>query len=320
MGKAARLKREREAAADAGPKAIRPTPLDELRNRIALVRCTDLRTVSVEDLVELLKPVFKGWIVRAPVFPPGTSIFRGRRLSTRPRTLAEVSYPAPKATPQGRANRRGSPVFYGSAGREPIYFELALGAGDRVAIVQHKTTAKLLANRIGYTPDTFERLQAKREVPDYGSLNLEAYTRRDSLVNDFLSEVFCEQHDSDGDWRYNLSVAIAEKLIPDDFFAGLIYPTVPMWGNADNFALKPSFVTTSLTPVYAEYVEVTEVHDTSFAINALDEARSFGSDGTIKWLGHPAQWTLSAGEGVICEAVEGRWVAHNLRGEIVEPD
>jgi hypothetical protein len=156
--------------------------------------------------------------------------------------------------------------------------------------------------------------------PGDGRLNLEAYTRRDSLVNDFLSEVFCEKHDSDGDWRYNLSVAIAEKLIPDDFFAGLIYPTVPMWGNADNFALKPSFVTTSLTPVYVEYIEVTEVHDTSFAINALDEARSFGSDGTIKWLGHPAQWTLSAGEGVICEAVEGRWVAHNLRGEIDEPD
>jgi hypothetical protein len=93
-----------------------------------------------------------------------------------------------------------------------------------------------------------------------------------------------------------------------------------MWGNADNLALKPSLVETSLTPIYAEYVEVTEIHETSFAINSLDEARSFGPNGVINWLGHPAQWTLSGGETVICEAVEGRWVARNLRGELVEPD
>ena len=128
-----------------------------------------------------------------------------------------------------------------------------------------------------------------------------------------------------------MSVAIAEKLMPNiedpprrdpriASMQGLIYPTVPMWGNADNLALKPSFVATSLTPIYAEYVEVTEVHDVSFGFNGLDEARSFRPDGTINWLGHPAQWTLSGGEGVICKAVEGRWVARNLSGEIVEPD
>lgn len=66
MGNAARLKREREAAAAAGPKAITPTPMDQLRDRIAVIRDADLHTVSVEELVELLKPVFKGWIVRAP--------------------------------------------------------------------------------------------------------------------------------------------------------------------------------------------------------------------------------------------------------------
>ncbi len=265
------------------------------------------------------------------VFPTGSSIFRGRKLDERPERLGDVGHPPPEVTPQGRANRPGSPVFYGTSTREPIYFELGVGVGDRLAIVHHKTTGDLLVNRIGYTTATFNRLQSKREIPDYGNLDLAAYTQRDALVDDFLSEVFCEKHHCDEDWRYNLSVAVAEKMMPDveqspdrdpriACIQGLVYPTVPMWGNADNLALKPSFVETSLTSIYAEYVEVTEVHDVSIGINGLDEARSFEADGTINWLGHPAQWTLSGGEGVIVEAVEGRWVARNLDGKVVEPD
>jgi hypothetical protein len=195
MGKAARLKQERREASEGA--GIETRPVDELRALIARMRDVDLRTVTIDELVGLLAPLYKGWIVRAPVFDPGLSVFRGRKLGTRPKTLAEVSYPPSEITTQGRANRRGSPLFYGSAAREPIYFELGLSVGDRMAMVQYKTTAKLLANRIGYTRATFEQLQANREVPDYGNLDVEAYRQTDTLIDDFLSEVFCEKHDSD---------------------------------------------------------------------------------------------------------------------------
>lgn len=318
MGKAARLKRERREASERDGFEVKP--IDEIRALIAQIRDTDLRTVTVDELVELLNPIYDGWIVRAPMFDPGLSIFRGRKLDTRPKTFAEVGYPPPPVTTQGRANRRGSPLFYGSAAREPIYFELGLSVGDRMAIVQYKTTAKLLANRIGYTHATFEQLQSNREVPDYGNLDVEAYGQTDTLINDFLSEVFCQQHQTDEDWRYNLSAAITEKMIPNDFFGGLIYPTVPMWGNADNFALKPSFVDASMVPVFAEYVVVTEMHEKSYAIESLDEARKFDEDGTIKWLGHPASWTLQQqGEQLLFEAIDGLWIARDPQGNIVEP-
>lgn len=222
MGKAARLKRERREANERDDFEVKP--IDKIRALIAQIRDVDLRTVTVDELVELLTPIYAGWIVRAPVFDPGLSIFRGRRLDIRPKTLAEVSYPRPEVTTQGRANRRGSPLFYGSAAREPIYFELGLSVGDRMAIVQYKTTAKLLANRIGYTRATFEQLQANREIPDYGNLDLEAYRRSDALIDDFLSEVFCQRHDTDEDWRYNLSASITEKMIPNDFLEALSIP------------------------------------------------------------------------------------------------
>jgi hypothetical protein len=143
MGKAARLKRERREASERGGFEVKP--IDEIRALIAQIRDTDLRTVTVDQLVELLTPIYAGWIVRAPVFDPGLSVFRGRKLDRRPKMLAEVGYPPPEVTIQGRANRRGSPMFYGSAAREPIYFELGLSVGDHMAIVQYKTTAKLLA-------------------------------------------------------------------------------------------------------------------------------------------------------------------------------
>jgi hypothetical protein len=159
MGKAARIKRERAAAA---AREIKPTPLDELKGRITLIRDTNLRTTTVDELIDLLVPLYKGWTVRAPIFPSGSSIFRGRKLDERPERLSDVGSPPPEFAPQGRANRPRSPVFYGTSTREPIYFELGVSAGDRLAIIHHKTTADLLVNRIGYTTATFDRLQSKR--------------------------------------------------------------------------------------------------------------------------------------------------------------
>ncbi len=124
-------------------------------------------------------------------------------------------------------------MFYAAAGREPIYFELGLKVGDRIAIFHYKTAATMIVNRIGYTTATFKQLESEREVPDYGKLQVEDYNEQNNLIEDFLSEVFCEQHNSTAEWRYNLSVAVAEKLITGDYFQGLMYPTVPMWGHAD---------------------------------------------------------------------------------------
>ena len=66
----------------------------------------------------------------------------------------------------------------------------------------------LLANRIGYTHATFEQLQANREVPAYGNLDVEAYGQTDTLIDDFLSEVFCQQNETDEDWDHPSSAGL----------------------------------------------------------------------------------------------------------------
>jgi hypothetical protein len=101
---------------------------------------------------------------------------------------------------------------------------------------------------------------------------------------------------------------------------GLMYPTVAMFGNADNFALRPRVADTHLRPIYAGFLEVTAVSGTEFSVTVIDEARAFRSTGDIGWIGHPGQWTIDTPGGQLrFEAVDGHWVARNEMGEIVDP-
>lgn len=174
--------------------------------------------------------------------------------------------------------------------------------------------------RIGYTDAVAEMLGSNRPVPEYGRLGHHQYEEEHALINEFLAEMFTATDPGRKLWRYRLSVAIAEKFLAAEMVEGLMYPTIAMFGNADNFALRPRFADTHLRPIYSEFLEITGVHGTQFSLTVLDEARAFGSAGQIDWIGHPAQWTIdTAGGQLLFEAVAGHWVARNERGEIVDP-
>ena len=84
---------------------------------------------------------------------------------------------------------------------------------------------------------------------------------------------------------YKLTIAIAEKLILDDMFGGLLYPTISMHGNADNYALKPSFVSDGLELVNVKYARVRTVECRGMNIDFLDTATA-GPDGILLWDGN----------------------------------
>src|SRR5947209_14166174 len=103
---------------------ITPSTLAELRAAIAEIQARDLHATAIDELKELLKPVFKGWQLSAPVFEPGVPVFRGRLLDTPPPSLSDMAYPpATRVRRDGRVNRAGSTIFYGSAAREAVFFE-----------------------------------------------------------------------------------------------------------------------------------------------------------------------------------------------------
>src|SRR5438477_4147948 len=91
------------------------------RAAISAIRSLDLRTESIENILGLLTPVFRGYAVSAPRFEPGLKLFRAR-LCGKPSNLRELSPPASNVH-MGRVNRAGSPVLYCCTSRDSPFFE-----------------------------------------------------------------------------------------------------------------------------------------------------------------------------------------------------
>jgi hypothetical protein len=305
------------------PDRIKGPSLTELQSLIVAIRDMDLENIEINTIKRLFNRVMDGWKVGVPKFNPGLSLFRARELGSdhKPYShLRDLSYPPAAVATIQRANREHEPLLYCATGRNSLFFELRAQVGSRLAIVHYKTTATLTLNRIGFTPETFKALKSTRKIPDYGQLQVAQYSDRDKVVNDFLSEIFCQPVRGSEKWRYKLSIAIAEILLNSPLFDGLIYPTIPMFGNMDNLVLKPSYADRYLEPEYAEVLQVVSVEDANLNCVVEDEARSFAADGKVNWLGRRGEWTLrNKGEQLVFEAMNGHWVARDERGQVVHP-
>ena len=289
------------------------------RAAISAIRSLDLRTESIENILELLTPVFRGYAVSAPRFEAGLKLFRAR-LCDKPSNLRELLYPPASKVRMGRVNRAGSPVLYCCTSRESPFFESRPSVGTTVAIVRWITTAPLLVNQVGYTANAFTALESNRRHgwgPEPAEIPLGDGNKE---VADFLAEIFTQRVSSVDDHLYKLTVAVAEKLSSDPQFNGLIYPTVAMRANADNFALKPQFADAHLKFVKAEFARIDTVRDFGYDINVLDTATALQPDGSIQWKGRLDNWILGPGEQLIMHAENGEWVAKDLAGNIVAPE
>jgi hypothetical protein len=300
---------------------IKPSSLQEVKEAIAQLEAVDLKTVSIDELKKYLTPVFKGWKLTAPIFDPGVKVFRARLQTQPPVNLKQMSYPPGSAMKaDGRVSRQGKPVFYGCGARNAVFFENPIQEGDLVAITHYETTARLPLMRVGYTPEVFQNLKSKRELPDYGTLNVDAYSSQEKLINDFLSSAFSVKVSSGEEWRYRMSVAISEKFLIAEMVEGLLYPSVAMWAHADNIALKPRFADRHLRPLHAEFVRITGINGSEVTLDSLDEARTFGAAGEIHWLGHKGKWKIQEDGGMlVMEFVDGHYVAKDRNGRIVDP-
>src|SRR5690242_20839637 len=93
-------------------------------------------------------------------------------------------------------------------------------------------------------------------------------------VRNFFAEQFCQKISNQNPEVYKLTIAIAEKHYFESInsanpnytegFNALLYPTIAMRGNGDNFAIKPSFISDGgLEFINVEYVEVIGIQDRS---------------------------------------------------------
>jgi hypothetical protein len=287
--------------------------------------------LEVDEIKRILDPFRDGMKVISPFFNAGTFIYRGRRLDhtfTKEKCLktADLSYPPTGGVQFGRLNRPGEPKFYGSMGKEVVFYELlGLSPGDELVLGFWKTKELMYVNNIGYTEFVFQKLGASRLCPSWEPTEssdrqkFELPRRSQAEIskilsqqeNDTLRELFStyfgESIETHQNHKYKISTAIGElhlgKLATGGEFAGVLYPSIRMWANGDNIALLPFFIDNHLEFRKAMHIRIDDRSEKSFSITTLDCAR-IGEDGCLHWHGGvPPIWVGPAAAGETLEFV-----------------
>lgn len=245
---------------------------------------------------------------------------------TKPTTKSYLSYPPKEWAKINRASRQYEPFFYCATSRQVPFFELGLNKGDKIVLSKWRTTKPLLLNNIGYTEINFKELNSNRENQKWNkNENSLTLTEENIIIQNYLAKTFSQHIPKDKTDLYKLTIAIAEKHYSEDEeinvkFQGLLYPTIPMKANADNIALRPTFIHEGgLEFLEVEWIEVTKSYDFKFDVEVLDWANSLSDTDVIEWKGRLPQWTFFEGEEFFFTVEDGKQVARNKDGEIIEP-
>lgn len=296
---------------------------NDVYKAIEKIESTDLITVSIDELEELLKPLFIGYKVNVPNFDKGIYLYRGR-ICSKPNNIKEVSYPHPtKIKSYGRLNNIGDSIFYGATARSVPFFELDATVGDTLALSVWKSTEKMLLNHIGFTGECSSLLNSNRDlnrIYDFVK-KMNNFSNLNNLVHSYLASKFTQKINAGEEYKYKLTIAIGRKLMMGDFFVGILYPTIAMSGNADNIAIKTDFADSKIDFVSVEFVKITEKKGFKYSFDILDSATKFDNKGNILWLGRALQWKLKdQGEEIKMKSEDGAWVGYDKNGNRVDPE
>lgn len=285
----------------------------------------NIKQLGIDDIRELIRPLMKGVSVQAPIIHAGSFLYRARKIDgsfnkNQKILLKELKNPPPDKATLGRVNRDGQSVFYCSGSKEPVFFELPnLSNGDEIILSFWKTSEDMIVNNLGYTEYIFNKMGAKRVLPPWSIIKIDdtkqkiilnensipAEVRESILSHDqnrvfreLMSEVFMHQVNDSDKHLYKLSTALAELHLGEiknytKQFAGIIYPSVRMFANGDNFALKPEFVKQNVEFKKATHIRINDRSENSYSITNIDAAIELDEDGSLKWLGHLPHWVLN---------------------------
>ncbi|MCK5272437.1 MAG: hypothetical protein KAJ52_07660 [Sedimentisphaerales bacterium] len=297
--------------------------INEIQETIGELKKLDLQSADVNSLKRHISAICIGYMLQTPIIQAGRKLYRGIPWQEKPHEISRLSYPPEERVDKfHRAGRPNEPLFYCSTAREAVFYELGVHTEDRLVVSEWETTDSLLANNVGYAPDTIKKLGSNRTMPTWSNNERpEGIEQNNLLVQQFLADEFTKIVPSGQEHEYKLSVAIAEHHFGPDMFDGLLYPAIAVRGNADNLAIKPMAVDEKLVLKKVEYIQVTDDSNGSYKITMLDFANSFTEDGRIEWKGRLPHWVLRNKGDQLTVAVEnGKWVARNTDGEVVEPE
>lgn len=263
------------------------------------LRRFDLRHTNFEYLKQVLMPLVNGYFIGSTTTNIAEPIYRAVKWSDKPILKSQLGCPPPERVKQGRANNPRKSMFYGSAGCHSTIMELAPIIGDHLAISKWKTKTNLPLIFAGYTAAAFKekagmsRYENLPWVKSYAADSL-ATKHGNNIVNEFIAHEFTKSVSKNEEWRYKISAAITELVLNAHSFdineasaielAGILYPSTPNEGNADNVALKAHIAESELEFVSVQYIEIsTKTVGPTYSMRGLDFADSISETGEINW-------------------------------------
>ncbi|MBO2647710.1 hypothetical protein I6M45_21740 [Shewanella algae] len=296
-----------------------------IRNSISKLERMSFKDVNESYIRKVVNDLMIGYKVQAPAYNPPLTIYRGR-ICEKPNSISELSYPPKKYVSElGRGNEIGQPMFYGATHSHVPFYELRCKPGDTIALSTWRTSSKLILNHVGFSDEIQDQLESKRDLNEiydfvkatrnYGELN--------EMVHEYLAYLFSRPiQDGNEKVEYKLTSSIANLMMHSSEINGLMYPTIQMFGNADNILLKPEYVDENLDFVNVEFIEVNESNKDGFSINRIDSATALTStNGALNWSGRPLHWELNQ-SGMIATFEfkgDGNWEGRDQNGNLIDP-
>lgn len=276
-------------------------PLDELQHELNELEAGSFVSLSDEDLLAKIRALHGGFQVNAPEFPPGTLIYRAVHVTARPSHMSRISYPpVARVSENGRLNRAGEVMFYGSFNQfASCVEECDWQVGQFFAVSGWLTKKAMMFNHLGYSKAVIDAAKAQRELPSFAIFPDDEETERNRLLREWQARVFT-QHVPEGEkFRYRLPIALKDFALGEVvqtrvggpmLFSGVTYPSVALHMLGDNVAMLPSEVDANLDLFEVAYmtldsIETTEIDGatrTRKNMKFLDFARP-DSEGNLVW-------------------------------------
>lgn len=286
--------------------------MDPLENKIEELLRADLSCVTVGDLVAQIDLLTVGHAIVAPNIPVNSLLFRGRVVEYAS-LVSELSFPPITQTKLGRVNDEGESFFYASFDRRVVFFECPIEVGTTILVSRWRTTAEMLVNHVGYHDDVFTKLGSARELASYdGKSNQEYYPKASAPLWHGLAKLFTGDAS-----KYKLSVAVAKCMLSEQF-AGLLYPSISMFANADNIALKSTWVEHNLRFVGVEKIIIKSIDGPVIQSDCVDYATS-PDQRRLSWKGEIYSWEIPPGKQYSLRNEQDRNVMRDENGSEVDP-